>query len=331
MKKKILVNDGISEEGKKRLIEYQFDVIDEHVKQKDLIKFIQKNKIIAILVRSATQVKRDIIDSCPTIKLIGRGGVGMDNIDVEYAKKKGIDVINTPNASSRSVAELVFTHLFSLVRKTYQSNRTMPLEGDSNFKELKKIYSNGQELSGKTIGILGFGKIGQEVAKIAIGIGMKVLFFDPKVKEKELELVFLHKQKITFKLKRTDYEELLKQSEIISLHIPKQNKPLITKKELKMMKKGVFLINTSRGGIIDETDLINFLQSRHINSIGLDVYENEPKIDPRLKKLNNVVLLPHIGSATIEGRVAMGEKVIINIKTVADGHTPPDLVLETLI
>ena len=237
MGKKILVNDGISEEGKRRLIEYQFHVIDEHVKQKDLIKFIQKNKIIALLVRSATQVKRDIIDSCPTIKLIGRGGVGMDNIDVEYAKKKGIDVINTPNASSRSVAELVFTHLFSLVRNTYQSNRTMPLEGDSNFKELKKIYSNGQELSGKTIGILGFGKIGQEVAKIAIGIGMKVLFFDPKVKEKELELVFLHKQKITFKLKRTDYEELLKQSEIISLHIPKQNKPLITKKELKMMKK----------------------------------------------------------------------------------------------
>ena len=316
MEKKILVNDGISEEGKRRLIEYQFHVIDEHVKQKDLIKFIQKNKIIAILVRSATQVKRDIIDSCPTIKLIGRGGVGMDNIDVEYAKKKGIDVINTPNASSRSVAELVFTHLFSLVRKTYQSNRTMPLEGDSNFKELKKIYSNGQELSGKTIGILGFGKIGQEVAKIAIGIGMKVLFFDPKVKEKELELVFLHKQKITFKLKRTDYEELLKQSEIISLHIPKQNKPLITKKELKMMKKGVFLINTSRGGIIDETDLINFLQSRHINSIGLDVYENEPNPSINILMDKHIALSPHIGASTIEAQKRIGLELAeqINIK-----------------
>ena len=316
MRKKILINDGISEEGKKRLIEYQFHVIDEHVKQKDLIKFIQKNKIIAILVRSVTQVKRDIIDSCPTIKLIGRGGVGMDNIDVEYAKKKGIDVINTPNASSRSVAELVFTHLFSLVRNTYQSNRTMPLEGDSNFKELKKIYSNGQELSGKTIGILGFGKIGQEVAKIAIGIGMKVLFFDPKVKEKELELVFLHKQKITFKLKRTDYEELLKQSEIISLHIPKQNKPLITKKELKMMKKGVFLINTSRGGIIDETDLINFLQSRHINSIGLDVYENEPIPSIKILMDKHIALSPHIGASTIEAQKRIGLELAeqINIK-----------------
>ena len=316
MEKKILVNDGISEEGKRRLIEYQFHVIDEHVKQKDLIKFIQKNKIIALLVRSATQVKRDIIDSCPTIKLIGRGGVGMDNIDVEYAKKKGIDVINTPNASSRSVAELVFTHLLSLVRNTYQSNRTMPLEGDSNFKELKKIYSNGQELSGKTIGILGFGKIGQEVAKIAIGIGMKVLFFDPKVKEKELELVFLHKQKITFKLKRTDYEELLKQSEIISLHIPKQNKPLITKKELQMMKKGVFLINTSRGGIIDETDLINFLQSRHINSIGLDVYENEPNPSIKILMDKHIALSPHIGASTIEAQKRIGLELAeqINMK-----------------
>ena len=316
MEKKILVNDGISEEGKRRLIEYQFHVIDEHVKQKDLIKFIQKNKIIALLVRSATQVKRDIIDSCPTIKLIGRGGVGMDNIDVEYAKKKGIDVINTPNASSRSVAELVFTHLFSLVRNTYQSNRTMPLEGDSNFKELKKIYSNGQELSGKTIGILGFGKIGQEVAKIAIGIGMKVLFFDPKVKEKELELVFLHKQKITFKLKRTDYEELLEQSEIISLHIPKQNKPLITKKELQMMQKGVFLINTSRGGIIDETDLINFLQSRHINSIGLDVYENEPNPSIKILMDKHIALSPHIGASTIEAQKRIGLELAeqINMK-----------------
>ena len=167
---KILANDGISESGKNKLEEYGFEVDLTKVSQEQLIKYINDNQIAVILVRSATQVRANIIDNCPSIKIIGRGGVGMDNIDVEYAKSKGINVINTPAASSKSVAELVFSHLFGCVRFLHESNRSMPLDGDSKFKELKKSYAKGTELAEKTIGIIGFGRIGQEVAKIAIGV-----------------------------------------------------------------------------------------------------------------------------------------------------------------
>ena len=175
---KILANDGISKSGKNKLEEYGFEVDLTKVSQEQLIKYINDNKIAVILVRSATQVRADIIDNCPSIKIIGRGGVGMDNIDVEYAKSKGINVINTPAASSKSVAELAFSHLFGCVRFLHESNRSMPLDGDSKFKDLKKSYAKGTELAGKTIGIIGFGRIGQEVAKIAIGVGMNVIFYD---------------------------------------------------------------------------------------------------------------------------------------------------------
>ena len=151
---KILANDGISESGKNKLEEYGFEVDLTKVSQEQLIKYINDNQIAVILVRSATQVRADIIDNCPSIKIIGRGGVGMDNIDVEYAKSKGINVINTPAASSKSVAELVFSHLFGCVRFLHESNRSMPLDGDSKFKELKKSYAKGTELAEKTTGII---------------------------------------------------------------------------------------------------------------------------------------------------------------------------------
>ena len=192
--KKILANDGISQSGIEILERNGFQVDTEKVEQENLITSINSEKYEVLLVRSATKVRKDIIDKCPTLKIIGRGGVGMDNIDVEYAQKKGIHVINTPSASSQSVAELVFSHLFSMVRYTFHSNRTMPLEGDTVFQKLKKTYSKGTELKGKTIGIIGFGKIGTEVAKIAIGIGMKVLFYDPYIKNKKIELVFFNKK-----------------------------------------------------------------------------------------------------------------------------------------
>ena len=172
---KILANDGISESGKNKLEQYGFEVDLTKVSQEQLVSYINDNHIVVILVRSATQIRADIIDNCPSIKIIGRGGVGMDNIDVDYAKSKGINVINTPAASSKSVAELVFSHLFGCVRFLHESNRSMPLDGDSKFKELKKAYAGGKELAGKKIGIIGFGRIGQEVAKIAIGIGMNVV------------------------------------------------------------------------------------------------------------------------------------------------------------
>lgn len=177
---RILANDGISENGKKVLEKEGFEVLTTHVAQEQLANYINENKVSVLLVRSATTVRKDIIDSCPSLKIIGRGGVGLDNIDVSHAQKKGIQVINTPAASSDSVAELVFAHLFGGVRFLHDANRTMPLEGDSRFSQLKKSYSNGTELRGKTLGVIGFGKIGQATAKIALGIGMQVIFYDPK-------------------------------------------------------------------------------------------------------------------------------------------------------
>ncbi len=319
MKKTILINDGISNIGKQKLIDYNFNIIDEHIEQNNLIEFINTHKIDAILVRSATEIRKDIIDNCKSIKLIGRGGVGMDNIDVDYAKSKNIHIINTPSASSSSVAELVYAHLFSMARKLYHSNRTMQLEGDSNFKKLKKHYSNGTELRNKTIGIIGFGKIGQEVAKIGLSIGMEVIYYDPSIESKNITIKFFNQKTIEFHLKKTEFSQLLKKSDCITIHIPQQKKPLISKTELKKMKKSAFIVNTSRGGIINEEDLIENLNSRHIECAGLDVYDNEP--NPKIKLLMNeyISMSPHIGASTKEAQQRIGLELAEQINTLLNG------------
>ncbi|MAQ69528.1 MAG: 3-phosphoglycerate dehydrogenase [Flavobacteriales bacterium] len=319
MKKTILINDGISDLGKQRLIKYNFKIIDKHIHQNELITFINENSISAILVRSATEIRKNIIDACQSIKLIGRGGVGMDNIDVEYAKKKGIHVINTPGASSLSVAELVFAHFFSMARQIYHSNRTMPLEGDLHFKKLKKDYSKGVELKGKNLGIIGFGKIGQEVAKIGLGLGMRVFFYDTYIKKHKITLEFYNEKTVDFELKQTDFNELLRKSDMITIHVPKQHKPLITAKELKLMKKTALIVNTARGGIIDEKELLNTLNNRNIKSAGLDVYEDEPT--PKMSVLMNeyISLSPHIGAATTEAQERIGISLAEQINKILNG------------
>ena len=304
--KKILINDGISTAGKEKLIEYGFEVFDQKISPENLIDFINKNDICAILVRSATELRKNIIDHCPSIKLIGRGGVGLDNIDVDYAKKKGIHVINTPAASSKSVSELVFAHIFSLTRFLFHANRTMPLEGDFNFKKLKSNYSKGIEISEKTIGIIGFGKIGQEVAKIAFGLRMKVIFYDKYISGLTLEFKLDNNNTYKMKLKKTSFSKLITQSDFITIHVPKQDQPLITKKELIKMKQHVIIINTSRGGIIDESDLIDALNKRIIGFAGLDVYENEPKPSMGILMNEYISLTPHIGASTNEAQDRIG-------------------------
>ena len=248
---KILANDGISESGKNKLEEYGFEVDLTKVSQEQLVNYINDNEIAAILVRSATQVRADIIDNCPSIKIIGRGGVGMDNIDVEYAKSKGINVINTPAASSKSVAELVFSHLFGCVRFLHESNRSMPLGGDSKFKDLKKSYGKGTELAGKTIGIIGFGRIGQEVAKIGIGVGMDVIFHDKFNDQAEIKLNFFDGQNLSFKLNSSSFDDVLSKSDFITIHIPASDKYIIDTNEFKKMREGSGILNLSRGGIIN--------------------------------------------------------------------------------
>lgn len=315
---KILANDSISKSGIELLKKAGFEVFTTKVAQEQLKNFIKENEIDVLLVRSATEVRKDIIDACPSLKIIGRAGVGTDNIDVDYAKNKGIKVLNTPDAPASSVAELVFAHLLSGVRHLYNSNRNMPLEGDSRFQELKKSYSAGTELRGKTLGIIGLGSIGQEVAKIAISLGMHVIASSSEEKEVTLSLDFFDGQAIDFKVKTKPLTELFEKSDFISLHVPAQKQYLIGKKEIEKMKDGVGIINTSRGGIIDEVALVEALDSGKVAFAALDTFENEPS--PAIKVLMNphISLSPHIGGSTLEAQDRIGmdlaKKVIEALK-----------------
>lgn len=317
---KILANDGIESAAKEILSSHGYEVVTDKVKQEDLINELNNKKYEVLLVRSATKVRKDIIDACPDLKVIGRGGVGMDNIDVEYARSKGIKVINTPSASSQSVAELAFAHLFTLTRMLHESNREMPAEGFKNFPQLKKKYSKGIEINGKTLGIIGFGRIGQKVAKMALGLGMKVLATDPLIPEAKIDVDIYHSNDtaitISVLIKTVSFEEVIKSSDFITFHIPmpKDKKPVITAKEIEMMKNGVFLINDARGGIIDEADLLAALKSGKVAYAGMDVYINEPTPNPELLTLPNVSLTPHVGGSTVEAQnrigIELAEKII---------------------
>ena len=303
---KILANDGISDSGVEELRRSGFEVITTNVAQEQLENYINTNNVVGLLVRSATTVRKDLVDKCPSLKLIGRGGVGMDNIDVEYARSKGLDVINTPAASSHSVAELVFSHLFSCVRFLHDSNRNMPLEGDSNFKKLKKNYSKGTELKGKTLGIIGFGRIGQETAKIALGIGMNVKYYDKFIESVSIELDFAQNKKVSFDLNSSDLDDVLNNSDFISLHVPAQKDYVIGKNEFEKMKSGAGIINAARGGVINEEELLKYIENGHISFAALDTFENEP--NPSIKVLMNpkISLTPHIGAATSEAQDRIG-------------------------
>ena len=301
----ILANDGISSSGKTLLESKGFNVSIVNVAQEQLINFINDKNIEVLLVRSATEVRKKLIDNCKNLKLIGRGGVGMDNIDVDYAKQKGLKVINTPAASSNSVAEIVFAHLFGSVRFLYDSNRNMPLDGDVNFKKLKKNYASGSELSGKTLGIIGFGRIGQATARIALGVGMKILVHDPNLNSTNLTLEILNKN-LDFSIKIDSFEDVLKNSDFITLHTPSQNKPIIGKKEIEMMKKGSGIINASRGGVVDEDAIIENLDKNHLSFAAFDTFINEPNPSIRLLMHPKISLTPHIGAATNEAQDRIG-------------------------
>ena len=312
--KKILANDGISQSGIDVLTEAGYEVITKNVAQEQLISYIKENKIAVLLVRSATTARKDLIDSCPDLKVIGRGGVGMDNIDVAYAREKGLSIINTPAASSSSVAELVFAHLFGGVRFLYDSNRNMPLECESNFKGLKKAYAKGIELRGKTIGIIGFGRIGQEVAKIALGVGMKVIAADKYMDAAELSVELFDGSSLSVKIETIPLADVLEQSDYISLHVPAQKDYVIGKKEFGKMKSGAAIINAARGGVIDEVALVEALDNNKLAFACLDTFENEPKPEIKLLMHPKISLTPHIGAATLEAQdrigVELGEQII---------------------
>lgn len=307
---KILANDGISKAGLIALEDAGYEVITTKVAQEQVANYINTNDVAVLLVRSATKVRKDIIDTCPGLKIIGRGGVGMDNIDVEYAREKGIHVINTPASSSDSVAELVFAHLFSGVRFLYDSNRQMPLEGDTHFEGLKKAYANGIELRGKTLGIIGFGRIGRSVARVALGLGMRVVATDKFVDEAEVRVDFYNGQFINVGIKTEPVEDILKEADFISLHVPAQKEGyVIGKAEFETMKDGVGIVNASRGGIIDEVALLEALDSGKVAFAGLDVFENEPTPAVQVLMHPKVSLTPHIGAATLEAQDRIGTEL----------------------
>ena len=306
---KILANDGISDLGKSLLEKAGFTVITEKVDQENLASEVNAKGLEMILVRSATTVRKEVIDACPGLKLIGRGGVGMDNIDVQYARDKGITVINTPASSSQSVAELVMGHLFAISRSLNDSYKNIET-GD--FSALKKKYAKGVELRGKTLGIIGFGRIGQSLASYALGCGMDVIAIDKFSTPVSINVPIGNGNQATVSITPSlSLTDELGKLDYISIHVPKQadGSAVISSKEFAMMKKGVRLVNAARGGVINEDDLLVALNSGQVAAIALDVFENEPNPIKELLSHPNIACTPHIGAATMEAQDRIGEEL----------------------
>jgi len=304
---KILANDGISEEGKKALEVAGYTVITDKVDQAELANKINEENYEIVLVRSATTVRKEVIDACPGLKLIGRGGVGMDNIDVTYAREKGVKVINTPASSSQSVAELVMGQMFSISRFLHDSFKNIE-HGD--FNTLKKNYAKGIELRGKTLGIIGFGRIGQSLASYALAIGMKVKAIELQPREVEIELAEIQGYgipKVNIQVE-SDWNNVIPYCDFISVHVPKQanGEAVIGEKEFSLMKKGVRLINAARGGVINETALLTAIENGIVSYTALDVFENEPTPNKQLLNHPKIAATPHIGAATLEAQDRIG-------------------------
>lgn len=318
---KILANDGIDAAGKALFEKAGFSVQTENIPQSELAAAI--GNFDALLVRSATRVTQEIMDA-GNLKVVGRAGVGMDNIDLVYAKEKGIAVYNTPSASSTSVAELVFAHLLGLCRNLPKNNRIMPDQGDVMFSALKKESSSGIEIFGKTLGIIGFGRIGQEVARIALGAGMKVVAFDPMVQLAKISLGLhpeMTHQKLEITINTITLDELYAQSDFITLHVPGSGTAIIDAEALGKMKKGVGIINCARGGVVEEKALLGALESKQVKFAGLDVFEKEPPVNMDILRHPSVSLSPHIGASTLEAQERVGielaEKVIQHFSNLA--------------
>ena len=311
---RVHANDGIAASAKKALTDEGFTVSTDSIPQEQLGAYLNKEKVDVLLVRSATKVRKDLIDACPGLKLIGRGGVGLDNIDVGHARGKGIPVINTPASSSISVAELVMAHLFTLMRNRHKANRRMPIEGGSAFKDLKKEYEKGFELRGKTLGVIGFGRIGQWTARYALGCGMRVIYVDNHATAEAIELE-IGGASVRVPVKMVELNELLEQADAISLHVPaqKDGRPVLGAAELELIKPGAVIVNTARGGSIDEDALVAALKSGRVRGAALDVFVNEPEPRADLLQRPELSLTPHIGAATAEAQGRVGDELVEQI------------------
>jgi len=310
---RILINDGMHQSGIQKLRDAGHTVDTDNIPQAELMEKLPAYD--AICVRSATKVRADLIDNCPNLKVIGRGGVGLDNIDVEHAKSKGIAVKNTPAASSRSVAELTMGHALTLARSVHLSNREMPAGGNSEFKSLKKSYSKGFELEGKTMGIVGFGRIGQELAKIAFGMGMNVIAADMNQFTASItQTIGTHT--VTNEISTTSNDEVFSKADMISLHLPFTGAPVLDADAFAKMKDGVVILNAARGGTIDEASLLAAIENGKVAAAGLDVFENEPTPKQELLNHPKISCTPHIGASTTQAQEKIGLELADNIMEV---------------
>ncbi len=305
---KVGICDPIAEEGVAYLRENGVEVVDlTDIPKDELVKHV--GDLDAIIVRSATKVRKEIIDAAPNLKVIGRAGIGLDNIDVEYAREKGIKVLNTPGATSISVAELTIGLMLAVMRKIAYADR------ETRKGNWPKKKCKGVEMYGKTLGVIGLGRIGREVVKRARAFGVKVIYYDvyrpPVEVEKELGVEF------------KPLEEVLSTADIITLHLPltPETNHLINREAIEKMKDGSIIINAARGGIVDEDALYEALKSGKLYGAALDVYENEPLKESNLFELDNVVLTPHIGAQAKEGQARAGVEIARKVYEALSGSS----------
>lgn len=295
---RVLTNDGLEDGAIAELQAAGVEVVNDHIEQDKVGEALKE--FDAVVIRSATKLTKEVIDAEAggKLKLIVRAGVGVDNIDLQAAKDNGVEVKNTPNASSNSVAELAVAHMFAVARFVNIANVTMR-NGEWNKKKYKGI-----EINGKTLGIIGMGRIGRSLAEKATALGMKVVYTDLFGKQEGLAYDFL------------EMEELLKVSDFISLHVPydKTKGSLIGKKEFELMKDGVVLINCARGKVVDEAALLEALDNGKVAGAGVDVFEEEPTKNEALVNHPKVSVTPHIGAATTEAQTRIGEEVVSIVK-----------------
>ena len=293
---RILISDGMDKSALEKLKQLGFNAVDMHFEPEDLKEELKD--FDAVVVRSATKLSKDILRSSVEkgrLKLIIRAGVGIDNIDVAFANEKGITVRNTPLASSGAVAELALGHMLAIARYLHISNVTMR-KGEWNKKQYK-----GVELYGKTLGVIGFGRIGMQTAKLASCLGMKILYYQRKGKRAGCpEFIFAEK------------DELLRQSDFITLHTPydEEQGAVLKAEDFELMKQGVYIVNTSRGKVIDEQALLDALDSGKVAAAGLDVFQNEPGVDKRILEHDRISVSPHIAGLTKEAQQRIGQETV---------------------
>lgn len=305
---RILINDGLEASGQKALIEAGFSISTDKIPQEDLSNKLKD--FDGVIIRSASKITKDQLENNLHLKFVARAGVGLDNVDVEFAKSNKISVINTPGASSRSVAELAMSQLLCVTRSLQLTNREQ--KDDASFNRLKKSLSSSTEIKNKNLVLLGFGRIGSELARMAIGLEMNVFVVDPFIDEAKIK-IRLNQQEIDCNLQLLSLEQALAQADYISLHAPFMGKPILDKEQFQIIKSGCILINTSRGENINEVALLEAIDSGIIAGAGLDVFQNEPNVSQLLYKHPKISVTPHIAASTQEAQARIAEELVEKI------------------